>query len=753
MAGFQQGLEDGGVPTATDMQINSEPGRNAMKAINSRNPADYQRMSKDDRQQAKNVSDAVPRRDTGYALGGPVDGGDGGVPDDQQQMAANIPAKPAGSGEQPFPNPKLGPVGDQPVFGKRADAGAMSTQVSPEMIMAAIGTADDALQGVRAKYGLGDQASAGGVPDQTQSFDDGGAVQPQDDDSPDNSSIGALVRNGVSNAIYGGTTRQAPEPERMTYGASPGGIPVSSGKFGADPGPAQGASQGKNDPNDEWPGLGTPEGVDPSTASGEPGGAMGGVAPTRKYGQSGLTKRSTASDIISYLRGVDATEPQKVAATEQQVDPDGSMDHDTRYLMATHAAAQAEGPEAAQGMVQHYRKKADMLTGYAAAQLAAGNLGGAASAATDAHANILDGTKISFTPSADGVTATVMKSGTSTPLAEVQLNRNQFNQWLRDKKTAGFDALHETGAVATLQKISQGPGLPPQGSQFSTPSMGNSVPSAQAQGGGVTSQGGAAAAQQPQSQTPPAGPRSLSSGIISAPLPGEANRPGLRGPTTGPTAATTPSQNQGDPEIDRSFDADTVKQAKVMFPGGYGPQPGAGQRQRMLAWLAEQGSTKSEQGNKLDIARQQGINKTEEAKIRYGVGPENANNNYQRRTDAHAATDQAKAQAQIAVQQMKTQAQDPVRKQNLELAGKYIASHPFEKPEDVVAAMKTFGIPMPQAAATTPQGGGPGGAPAAPAPAPAPAPAQGGAPQRKMGPDGKWYVRGPNGKAVLDPNQ
>lgn len=125
------------------------------------------------------------------------------------------------------------------------------------------------------------------------------------------------------------------------------------------------------------------------------GGAQGGAVDPKK--------------LVGYATGADGVTPEIATAMEARVDPQGQMDPSERKLLAI---GQAGGAQQAWGLMQHYRQKYNAYSAFARAAAQGGqqkpaDLNASAKAATDAYANVPDGTSLTFQPTRGGMAVQV----------------------------------------------------------------------------------------------------------------------------------------------------------------------------------------------------------------------------------------------------------------------------------------------------------------------------------------------------------
>lgn len=454
-----------------------------------------------------------------------------------------------------------------------------------------------------------------------------------------------------------------------------------------------------------------------------------GMSNVAKSGPANVMKR-----IVSYLMGSDAENPAALDQAAAKVDPQGQMSGDDRNIMAIHQAHEEGGPEAAWKLMQANRVAYNAKQAFAATALNGINgkpadIAAAAQAATQASQHILDGSSINFTPDQQGgVTATVKMPGGQPQ--QISLTPPQFNQWLNVGGDGQWDKVMENGgAPATLQRISQGQGMPlkgpsPGGQGAAT--VGPSAPNTRA---------GVPAPQAPQptqggSDDTQAGPPPAQTNFGSTP-----STLNLSG-NTDQSPPQPPSQsNYGDELEDRS---------RKIFPN-------MSQEAQRQQWMAAQEEQQLNRENQVTVATEKGKQATERARVtgtgnveRQAKQNEGRVQTQQIRTEGNK--DVAGIQANARLEGIKQRALQEAAKQERtstdnaarERARNFRAelSNPnfvLQKPEDVARLAQKYGIT---------QGGAPSGAPPAP-----PSGAAQNPPGTKMY-NGKLYTRGPNGESV-----
>lgn len=278
-----------------------------------------------------------------------------------------------------------------------------------------------------------------------------------------------------------------------------------------------------------------------------------------------VTKR-----IISYLMGADASHPEMLDQAAQQVDPHGQMTEADRNLLAIDKAHSTGGEKASWPLLQANRvayngKAAFAKTALEGTQQKPADLNAAIDAANKAQANVPDGSNIKFQAAPGGVTATVTMPGTSQ-VQRINLNPQQFSQFLDVGNGGQWDKLMEHGAPAVLQKI--------------------------ASSGGQTKLGQA----QP---------------LAKAPAPDNSESDAYQPPQLKTNAGKTPSSLNlsGDDNVRQAYqppadgpDSD-VNRSYKMFPRAHLDETENAKRE---AWLASQEENDANRQNRVDVAGETG---------------------------------------------------------------------------------------------------------------------------------------------------
>lgn len=296
--------------------------------------------------------------------------------DDGQQIAGNIPIKPAGSGGE-GPNPNPFPVKDAG-FGKR-------TSMIPTKPAGGGGEGPNPNPFPTKDGGFGKRADSGAIPegaandDQTASLDD--ALQ----------TVDQIMQYGYqkSGLTQDNNDQQAAIPDPSGDGtmamADGGPVDNASEQPALNTGPAEGGGEGQS--------LGQ-----------QAGSAIRTMAPPAPGGQQGVQQ------ILRLIQGAGAMPTQQAQAIETQT---GAADPNVAKALAIHTLAQNQGPDAAFSYLQSLRKQYDLFRTNAAVKANMGRLDLSTQSANQAMTNIVDGTDTKFVPGPDGksVIMTVTKAG------------------------------------------------------------------------------------------------------------------------------------------------------------------------------------------------------------------------------------------------------------------------------------------------------------------------------------------------------
>lgn len=171
--------------------------------------------------------------------------------------------------------------------------------------------------------------------------------------------------------------------------------------------------------------------------------------------------------IMQYLQSADA-DPRLAQTVENEVDPEGLLDEDTRKLLSVEHARSRGGEDASWKLVQNYRKKYDGYRAFAAAAMQNQDIAGAARAATQAYPNMLDGSRVTFEPAQDGVLANITPQGGQQ--RRVPLSAQQFNEWLTGD-SGQYDNMLARGGAKSLEELAAR-----RGAQPAAPAQGGQAP-------------------------------------------------------------------------------------------------------------------------------------------------------------------------------------------------------------------------------------------------------------------------------------
>lgn len=408
--------------------------------------------------------------------------------------------------------------------------------------------------------------------------------------------------------------------------------------------------------------------------------------------------QSGAKKIIGYLMGAGAAPPTALQTAGQTVDPHGQMSESDRNLVAIHKAVDEGDLQTGWALVQANRQQYNAKQAFAKAALNGiqgkpADPAAAAQAATQAAANLPDGNNVVFQPSQGGFTATVTIPGTRTP-QQIQLSAGQFDQWLDIGKEGQFDKVLEHGGAAPVLT--------------------------------------AIAKQQPAADGEKEAPDKANYGEeleersrrVFPWISQESQRQQWMG-----------QQEQSEAERQNKVDvaktrADALEQVAGTRAGAAKAiQESKGQTAQQLAegknrTLTEiEASRHGDRQDKTQAAREMaaGRNRTQTEIEASRHGDRSAK--LQQQADQFLQRQQAQAKS--------NDERNRIAKARMEISDPNAL---IRSQGDIDKIMGKYGV-------------GAGAAPQAPTPQ-APAPAA-----RKQGPDGRWYVKGPDGKAVLDPNQ
>ncbi len=553
--------------------------------------------------------------------------------------------------------PKPSRQGDQPVKpfdprdylpGKQASSGAIPENGSGQGtdINEAMATVDHVLQFGRSQSGLGAPPSAIPQPsNDTQGYAAGGPVHKGGPGRKGNkfkgSEDGSAGEGGPDlNSDFhfgeqGADAEDVPQP-----GAAPGS-PQTSPQYspmGLQTQPSYADGGDIEDPADsslapQQEAIPTGDTLEPPPDSGTMGSAQGATGEATMAGGAQGAQGVAQSDpkkIVGYLQGAGAASAKAVQAAE---DATGEDQPAMKALAVINDAYKHGGPEAAWPIMQSYRQQHELQTTLAKVKLQEGNVAAAAQAATEADANVLDGTQTHFSPTVggQGVTATTAKLGNDQPFQHIKLGLQQFGQFLgtlydqkMDESTAvALQKANKSAGAAAMGNIGPTDGPSDIGKQLGTAgaviskgaqALAEPVPDAPAAGGEDATPGSQAAGPGPdagtETSTPTANqpmmmpPRGASP--VAAPQPGQA-QPAQQ---QRPRVATTMEQDRR-AAAEASFGKENVDAAYQQFPG-------INENRARAKFLNEGRATGIEQTSreKQATAKQEG--ETERAKMHYG---------------------------------------------------------------------------------------------------------------------------------------
>jgi hypothetical protein len=431
-----------------------------------------------------------------------------------------------------------------------------------------------------------------------------------------------------------------------------------------------------------------------------------------------------AKRIIQYLMGGDAAPPEVANKFAQGVKHENpGISDDDANLIAVHKAGEMGGPAAAWAMVQYNRQAYNAKQSFANAALngvdgKAGDIHAATQAATQASTHILDGSHVTFMPEQGGVTAAVRLPGTSQR-ANYRLSPQAFSQWLNVGGEGQWDKVMENGgAPAVLQKLAGAQRAKSQGDDEDEPSS-QSVPDA-------------------------------------------TTRQNMKRDFTDLSGGGKQDYTEWNKNAGGGIDDEVKQRANSLYPS-------ASQGGQRSQYMASETSREAELENKKDIAegnerarlgaaRERKEGTLGAAKERAGGQVAAAKERAGGQVDAARVRSEGYAKAQqekakLALQKMAQQSRDANERNRINVATRLINNPNWatQSADERNAILKQYGLDQlvePAAPASTP----PAAAPAAPAAAPS-RQTQNASPPRLKLPDGKYYIKGPDGKAMLDPNQ
>lgn len=422
--------------------------------------------------------------------------------------------------------------------------------------------------------------------------------------------------------------------------------------------------------------------------------------------------------IVSYLMGADAMPPQAIDGAGKTVDPRGELNPSQRNLLAIQHARENGGDEAAWALMQSNRVAYNAQTAFGKAALQGTgqkppDLRAAIDAANKAQANVLDGTNVEFKPLQGGTAVTATVTGPDGQPQQIVLSPQQFGKWLDVGGDGQWDKVMSTSAVATLQKLAaEGP----------------------SRGAKTMAEAGTPTRAQPRS-------------LPAAPSESDSYEPEKIKTTYGTAAAPSTinlsgSDEAGDAQPDLTgYDPKMKARAFEMFPG-------VGDTQQRGAFMNADEQRQAALDNSVKVAAEKGANDIAKAKVAGGAKVEAAG--IYADASKFKASQMGEAQKAKVMQELQRQeriAASTASRNAASLLRQKLANNLFDKmsPEENEQVKSMIGAGQPGAA--------PPHAPAPQQQGGAPAPQGQASPARAQLSDGKYYIRGPDGKAKVDPNQ
>jgi hypothetical protein len=289
----------------------------------------------------------------------------------------------------------------------------------------------------------------------------------------------------------------------------------------------------------DW--VANPESAIPESAPGEGDiSAQNQGPPTTLSDMGGAIKQGAQSlfpKMARYLQGADAAPRQVVAALENQIDPNNTMDQNERS-MRTIEAASHDSSDVGWGVMQYYRAQFNAMKGGAAVALAKGsNPEVVAQNLTNAYSFLPDGNKVTFAPAkSGGYVAQVHTMDGDTQ--SYQLSPEQLNQFVRSNDGA-YDNLMHNKVGDIMQQLAKSQGRTIEQLQGANATNRGAPPAARPYGG-------------TQPQLPP-GQNGLPAGYTEGP-----------GMKAGPTKATQAAQGANP---FKEFSPEQIEQARIVTKG------------------------------------------------------------------------------------------------------------------------------------------------------------------------------------------
>lgn len=468
----------------------------------------------------------------------------------------------------------------------------------------------------------------------------------------------------------------------------------------------------------------------------------------------GAVPQNNPKKIASLLLGDGAAPPDQAQAMADEFKKQGAND-DQANLLAVLQGGKTGGPQAEWAMVQYNRRAFNAKQAFANAALQgtdgkAPDINAATRAATQAGAHVLDGTTAVFHPQnvvGPGAAAgalpgvDVLLTDADGNKTQYAMSQQQFGEYLNLAKTSQWDRLMQTGGIAGAMQqigaIKQNPNAAPGKGDPNFPGT-TTVGKGQQQGGD-------------QADDTSTAPRDVADVVGKDQSRFQMGGENAKGNTPAADEAIKSDRAAADAKAKQqaSDDADYQRMQDQIEGEAAKRFPWASQTGQRNAWIAQRRSEIEKNNATVDAAAEKGKNAVERSRI--AAGAKTASTQMvveQRAAAAQQKHDYAMADLTRKAGNTGTTHEDAVMREKGRLARAELAANPSADAEAIYAK---YELPVPWAApAAAPSQG------VAPVvrgnPAQKDAPSSAGA-QRIRAADGKYYIRGPDGKAQLDPNQ
>jgi hypothetical protein len=157
--------------------------------------------------------------------------------------------------------------------------------------------------------------------------------------------------------------------------------------------------------------------------------------------------------ILSYLMGADAVDAETGDRVMKMNGNDAAKAID---YMVKNGGGEHQGYGPGWAMAQYLRRKYDLYMNHGRAAVDNDDYENAANSVMKAFENVPDGQKVEARPTQDGLAVTVSEGG--KPVASAQLNKEQLDQLTNTGKSGQFDAVLQGGVPSVLQNLQRGTG-------------------------------------------------------------------------------------------------------------------------------------------------------------------------------------------------------------------------------------------------------------------------------------------------------